>query len=80
MVAGVNGNIIERDAFKSTGFSTVRRKKEDINEILMRKSGCSNFTSNDYFLVLTSLNGFVFGGMHLQGVHVRTVNNYRPQL
>lgn len=57
------------------GFSTVRKKKKkDINEILMRKSACSSFTSNDYFLDLTSRNSFVFGGMCLQGVHVRTVN------
>lgn len=39
----------------------------------MRKSACSNFTSNDYFPDLTSRNSFVFGGMHLQGVHMRTV-------
>ena len=55
------------------GFSTVRKKK-DINEILMRKSACSNFTSNDYFLDLTSLKSFVFGAMCSQGVHMRTVN------
>lgn len=55
------------------GFSTVRKKY--INEILMRKSACSNFASNDYFLDLTSLNSFVFAGMCLQGVRVRTVSN-----
>lgn len=51
------------------GFSTVREKIKGINEILMRKSACSNFTGNDYFLDLTALNSFVFGMMHLQGVH-----------
>lgn len=69
MVASVNGNIMEWDAFKSVGFSTVREKTKGINEILMRKSACSNFTGNDYFLDSTALNSFVFGGMHLQGVH-----------
>lgn len=41
----------------------------------MRKSACSNFTNNSYFLNLTSLNSFVFAGMHLKGVHLRTVND-----
>lgn len=57
------------------GFSTVREKIKGINEILMRKSACSNFTGNDYFLDLTTLNSFVFGMMHLQGVHLRAVND-----
>ena len=41
----------------------------------MRKSSCSNFTSNDNFLDLTSLKISVFGGMHLQGVYIKTVND-----
>lgn len=41
----------------------------------MRKSACSNFTGNDYFLALTTLNSFVFGMMYLQGVHMRAVND-----
>lgn len=75
MVVSVNGNIIEQVAFKNMGFSRVREKKKDNNEILMRKSACSNFTSNDYFLDCTSLNSFVFAGMCLRGVHVRTAND-----
>lgn len=57
------------------GFSTVREKTKGINEILMRKSACSNFTGNDYFLDSTALNSFVFGGTHLQGVHMRALND-----
>lgn len=45
------------------------------NEFLMRKAACSNFTGNDYFLSLTTLNSFVFVEIHLQGVHVRAVND-----
>lgn len=41
----------------------------------MRKSACSNFTGNDYFLDLTALNSFAFGRMHLQGVHMRAVKD-----
>lgn len=44
-----------------------RKKKKNVNESLMRKSACSNFTSNDYFPDLTSPNSFVFGGMCLGG-------------
>lgn len=57
------------------GFSTVREKIKGNNEILMRKSACSNFTGNDCFLDLTTMNSFVFGGMQLQGVHMGAVND-----